>query len=885
MSATLSELLPVIRRHSQYAADMLDRCPDLLTEADLGALVADDLRCQASAVADIGDEADFRDALRYLRHRHMVRIIARDFGGLAGVEETLADTSDVAEALIQAACVWATRRAVEQWGTPMGQRSGLPQHLMVLGMGKLGGRELNFSSDIDLIFAFAEHGETVGNPRSLSNEEFFLKVGRMMNAALAATTAWGFVYRVDMRLRPFGESGQLAQSLESLDNYYRTHGRPWERHAMVKMRALTGQEEDIARLHAMVFPFVYRTYADFSMLDSLRDLKRMIAEDLTRQGRPDDLKLGVGGIREIEFIVQSYQLIHGGRDSALRGRSLLPMLAALAERRYLDPQDAARLKQSYLFLRRLENHVQMGFDQQTHCLPDDPGLRALLATGMGFADEAALLAALGEVRAEVSRQFDAVFQEEPVAAALPRDHGPQWQQHLHAFHTSKRVLTLSEIDRQRLDAVMPLLLAEISDVETLRRILQVLEAVLRRSVYLLLLKSSGQARQTLIRLCAASPWLTDILAASPALLDQMLNRAQLFALSGRQALIDEMNVQLGADPDDERLMTVIRHVKQAAVFKVAANDLINELPLMKVSDYLTWTAEAVVDVALDYIWRMARKRHGQPGGWDDESVPMLVVGFGKLGGLELNYASDLDMVFLSHDQLPPEDMSAGPHALEGAIYMTRLGQRLINVLSTTLISGVAYQVDSRLRPHGASGMLINSLGAFFRYERKQAWVWEHQALIRTRAIAGHPALKQQFEALRLEFLCQPRDEATLRNAVLEMRQKMYTHLDKSRDDAFDLKQGKGGIIDLEFLVQYLILRHAHQHPQVAHYSDNIRQLDSLAGAGVISQAENHQLRQAWLALRQLAHQAALAKSDGFCPPDQVQQWRGAIGAAWGRYLG
>ena len=887
-------------RHSAYVAGLAERDPALLADMGLAALDPVLLAEECRPVAAISGEDDFRRALRRLRHRHMARIVIRDFAGLAALDETLADTSDVADALIRTAHDWAYDHLRAQWGTPMGQRSGLPQTMIVLGMGKLGGRELNFSSDIDLIFAFPESGETQGGPRRISNEEFFVKLGRLMNASLTVTTDWGFVYRVDMRLRPFGASGQLAQSFDSLDNYYRTHGRPWERHAMVKARAITGRPDDIARLYAILTPFVYRSYADFSMLDALRQLKQMIADDLARNGQGTDLKLGKGGIRDVEFIVQCFQLIHGGRDHTLRGRSLLPMLAELGQRRYLDPAQGQQLARAYGFLRRLENHVQMWQDQQTHTLPDDPAQQHRLAQGMGYDAVPPFLSDLDATRRIVAQQFDAVFAAEPAAPAngwqqvwADPKHAPlpiacadpeHWREHLWAFQSTRRYGQQSAEDRQRLDDVIHLLLAEIHDLETLKRVLQVLEAVLRRSVYLVLLKSSAQARQTLIRLCAASPWLTDILAASPALLDQMLNSTQLFTLPDRAQLVAEMQIQLGAAPDDEHLMTVIRQVKQASVFKVAANDLINDLALMKVSDHLTWIAEAVVEVTLDRLWRNALARNGQPGGWDQPQPPFLVIGFGKLGGLELGYGSDLDMVFLSHDDLPATAMSTGPHPLEGAIYLTRLGQRLINVLSTTLISGAAYQVDSRLRPHGASGILINSLQGFFRYERQQAWVWEHQALIRTRAIAGHPQMQAQFERMRRDFLCQPRDRAVLRREILAMRQKMRTHLDRSKPDRFDLKQGTGGIIDLEFLVQFLILNHAHAAPHIAQYSDNIRQLASLAQAGIIGESDRTQLTQTYLALRRLAHQAALAKTEAFCPPETVASWRQIVQSAWKKHL-
>ena len=897
---TLKTALQIGCRQSAYVADHLARDPKLITAKDLKALDRDRLRNQCKAAAELADDAEFRRAIRLIRHHHMVRIAVRDFAKIAPLAETLADTSDVADALIAAAYAWAYAKIARVWGTPMGQHSGRPQEMIILGMGKLGGHELNFSSDIDLIFVFPEDGETEGGDRTIGNEEFFIKVGQAMNAALTATTELGFVYRVDMRLRPFGSAGQLAQSFDSVDYYYETHGRPWERHALVKARAVTGNPDDIDQLQSLLTPFIYRHYVDFSMLDSLRDLKRMISDDLVRKGRNTDLKLGAGGIRDIEFIVQAFQLIHGGRDVTLRGRSLMPMLTALGERRYLDQSAASDLLSAYEFLRRVENHVQMWEDQQTHCLPEDPGQLDILAQGLDFPDTARFLSYLNDLRSRVAEHFDAVFRETAPAAPsgwndlwndpqqgstptdLPQEN--QWREHLAAFKESRRFLTQTSEDRDRLDAVAPLLLDEIDDVETLRRVLQVLDSILRRSVYLVLLKASAPARSTLIKLCAASPWLTDTLAATPALLDQLLDPKQLFTLSSRDQLVAEMNGQLGAAPDEEHLMNVIRRIKQANVFKVAASDLAGDLPLMKVSDNLTWIAEAVVEVALDRLWRMALVKHGRPGGWTDDAPPFLIVGFGKMGGLELGYGSDLDVVFLSHDDLGPSLMSQGPHCLEGAIYVTRLGQKLITTLSTVMPSGVAYEVDTLLRPHGASGLLLNTLDGFFRYEQEQAWVWEHQALIRTRAIAGHPEMKARFERLRTDFLCQPRDAQMLKSEVLNMRQRMRGHLDRTTDDRFDIKQGVGGIIDLEFLVQYLILNHANAHPKLAAFSDNIRQLESLAQVGILTETERDRLSAAYLALRGLAHKAALAKTDADTPHDTVAPWREPILDAWRKYL-
>jgi glutamate-ammonia-ligase adenylyltransferase len=881
------------RRFSRYVDDQLDRRPGLLDADDLAPLNAQQLASRlARDLPEDAEEERFSHLLRLVRHRHMVRIAVRDLAGIAPLEETMADTSALADQLIGAAQRWAMARLVARYGLPMGEGSAKPQSMIVLGMGKLGGGELNFSSDIDLIFAFGEDGETQGGDSSISNGEFFAKLGQTMNNALAATTADGFVYRVDMRLRPFGKSGELAQSFASMEQYYQLHGRPWERHALVKARALTGGPEAVQQLDDILRPFVYRRYADFSMLDSLRDLKRMIVEDAERKGSDGDIKLGAGGIRDVEFIVQSFQLVHGGRDATLRERSLLKALRTLTARGYLGEEAGRDLEEGYIFLRAVENRLQMWNDEQTHSLPADPEQLRLLAESMGFSAPLAFKDRLGRHRTSIRDHFDQVLGATPPLRAAPEPAAPPptrpegWRRHLDAFAQSPAMQAQSATDRERLDAVLPLILDEIatsdvatSDVDCLERVLTVLTSVLRRSVYLVLLKESPSARALLVNLCAASPWAAATLAQTPDLLDQLIDPRQLFDLPGRAMVETELRLQTDQLRDDEDFLNALRNFKRAQVFKVAACDLTGRLPLMKVSDHLTWIAEAEVIVALDRINRKMEAAHGRPAGWEGEDVPYLIVAFGKLGGLELGYGSDLDMVFLSPD-LPAEDMSAGPHRLENAIYFTRMGQRLMSALNTQLASGVVYEVDTQLRPHGKSGMLVNTLDGFFDYERRQAWVWEHQALLRTRAIAGAPELMAKFETQRRDFLCLARDSKNLAREVLSMRARMQEHLDHSDADTFDIKQGRGGMIDVEFLVQYLCLRDAHDHPEVIVYSDNVRQLEALAQVGSLSNADAQTLTDAYKFWRGHSHRLALGEAETIMTQAEAKPWADKVLAIW-----
>lgn len=904
---TLQSAIDIASRFSLFVRQQLERYSDLLSESDLTSLSLEQMREQASAsLAWAQTDEQMMQALRQYRRKQMVRMAVRDLAGMAGVEETLADASAMGDVLVGLAYDWAYRQQSAKWGEPMGEHSSTAQTLIILGMGKLGGRELNYSSDIDLIFVFPEKGMTNSETKSISNDEFFTKVGQQVNQLLNNTTADGFVFRVDMMLRPFGSSGQLVHSFDAFEQYYQLHGRPWERYAMIKARAMTGKPEDIAELESMMRPFIYRRYVDFTMLSSLRDLKRMIALDVLKKGADRDVKLGDGGIREVEFIVQAFQLVHGGQDARLRGRSLLPMLQTLVERQHLTQEEMTTLKTAYLFLRAVENRLQMWADQQTHLLPTDSERLQLLAESMQFDTVDAFMAQLNQYRRYVSQQFEAVLGAEavdeqtewlavwqaPEIAPFPQSIAAEaeWRTLLVDITQSRKVAVLSNDARDRLTAVMPLILAELADrspeSEALKRVLLVIQAVLNRSAYLVLLRESQTARAQLVQLCAASPWLAKYLVEQPALLDQLLDERQLYAPLSKAALQEELAHQCVDVDDEERFMEVLRRFKHAQVFRVAASDLMGKLPLMKVSDYLTWIAEAIVAQALQYAWQLLVAKHGLPAGLRSDDIPMIVVGFGKLGGLELGYGSDLDMVYLSDPALDPQAMTDGVRPLDNTVLMARLGQKLSSLLSTNVMSGIAYEVDMQLRPHGASGALVPTLASFFRYEREQAWIWEHQALIRTRAIAGDATLISGFEQQRLAFLTQARDEATLKEAVLSMRLKMRAHLDKSGAEFMDIKQGEGGMIDIEFLVQYWVLLHGHQFPNVVRYSDNIRQVEGLVEAGVLDAETGEGLMKAYRFYRRLGHQYALAeKKLEAVPLEQVSDYRAKVMAVWQKVFG
>ncbi|MDX5411053.1 MAG: bifunctional [glutamate--ammonia ligase]-adenylyl-L-tyrosine phosphorylase/[glutamate--ammonia-ligase] adenylyltransferase [Thauera sp.] len=909
---------------SEFVARSCAREPallaDLLASGDLlGDYAPGELRAKTvQALAGVRDDAELGLALRRLRRREMVRIAWRDLAGWARVDEVLEDLSALADA-----CVAVALDTLHAWqcrddGTPK-TAAGDPQRLVVLGMGKLGARELNFSSDIDLIFAYPEPGQLRGR-RGISHEEFFTRLAQRLIQALNDNTAEGFVYRVDMRLRPYGDSGPLAMSFAALEDYYQSQGREWERYAMVKARPIAGDPAAIAELEALLRPFVYRRYLDFGAFEQLREMKALIQRELERRGLRQDIKLGPGGIREVEFIAQAFQLVRGGREPALRERSLLKVLAALVGLDLLPAFAAERLAEAYRFLRRVENRLQAWADEQTHQLPEDGAARLRLACMMGFADWAAFLKALDKHRRFVHGQFEQVFSapqadteakpaessfealwagtlddtaaHQLLAAAGCEDCGEVLRR-LDAFRDSAALRALGSRGRGRMDRLMPLLLGAISEVpeptRTFVRVLEVLEAIAGRSAYLALLVEHPMALSQLVQLCAASPWIAEQLARHPLLLDELLDPRQLYAPPGRADLERQLALRLGqiAADDLEQQMDALRQFQKAAMLRVAAADVMGATPLMRVSDHLTDLAEVVLNEVLALCWRHMVGRHGVPGGraeGRERPVGFVILAYGKLGGIELGYGSDLDLVFL-HDSHAGAPRSDGPKPLDNAVFFARLGQRIIHVLNTLTPAGVLYEVDMRLRPSGASGLLVTSLEAFADYQRSEAWTWEHQALVRARPVAGDAGLAEAFAAVRREVLGRPRDGATVQREVREMRERMRQELDQRDPERFDLKQGTGGIADIEFMVQYHVLRYAHEHPKLLVWSDNIRLLETLGAERLLASDEAGLLADAYRAYRKRVHELTLQELPAVVAAGEFAELRAQVGALWRRVMG
>lgn len=904
---------------SDFVAKTCVRYPAMLAElAERGRLQTE---CEPDYFAgqlvrmleNVDDDNALGVALRRFRRREMVRIAWRDLAGWAGLDETLRDLSALASACVDGALkrLYGWQRA--EYGVPMGEESGQPQQMVVLGMGKLGAGELNYSSDIDLIFAYPEEGKTEGGRLALSNGEYFVRLGRRLITALDQRTAEGYVFRVDMRLRPFGDTGPLAIGFDAMEDYYQVHGREWERYAMVKAAVIAGDVEAGAELMDILRPFVYRRYLDYGAFESLREMKEMIAREVRRKGMENNIKLGPGGIREVEFIGQAYQLIRGGRDRALQIRPIQKVLALLAQMDCLPGYVVNTLTQAYVFLRRAENRLQAMADRQTHILPKNDTDRQRLALAMGYEEwgafeselrdqmaavhdafEQVFVAPQREQAAEQGSEFDAVWNGSANAATaaelLQRRGYAQPEEALRVLQQLRQgaaFRSLSKRGHERLDRLMPLLLGAVAAADeparVLTRVVNLLEAIVRRTAYLALLVENPMALSQLVQLCAASPWVARHLARYPILLDELLDARSLYAPLDRAGLEAELNQSLvQLDDDLEQQMDALRHFKQANVLRVAAADVMGAFPLMMVSDHLTEIAEVVlgqvVRIAYDYLV----KRHGAPqcnAGADDCKPGFIVIGYGKLGGIELGYGSDLDLVFL-HDDKALGQSTAGDNSVDNSVFFARLGQRIIHIMTAHTPAGTLYEVDARLRPSGAAGMLVSNMEAFSSYQQNEAWTWEHQALVRARVVAGDAALAERFLAIRKQVLSRRRDPAGLRREVREMREKMRAKLAKKQPGMFDLKQDPGGIADIEFIVQYAVLRWAHAHPALLQWTDNVRLLQTLSDEGLLDVQDARLLADAYRAYRAEVHRVALQEREAVVDEAPFADWRQGVTRIW-----
>lgn len=859
---------------SDFAYASFLRTPELLGQ-ELVQLMGDPRYADARAgtLRATTSPAELRTALRRFREREALRLIWRDVNGLDDVETTLLGSSMLARVAIDVALAGAEREVAARHGI-VRDASGRPQRLVVLGFGKLGGDELNFSSDVDLAFAYAEPGDSDG-ARPLAAEEYFARIGRALVALLADRDADGYVFRVDLRLRPYGNAGRIALSFAAMEQYYQREGRDWERYAWIKARPVAGDRVAGARLLELLRPFVYRRYLDYTAFAGLREMKALIDAEVARQDLAGNLKLGPGGIREIEFVVQLAQMIRGGREPTLRASGLLAALAACEQRGIIAAASARRLRESYRFLRRVENRVQMFADAQTHELPADPSARERIAWALDYPGVDALEADIARHRGVVAEEYAAALAPEPPRAESRSevDWTLLWQQAgagivdaealakggfadgaaaasaLSKVLDSAGVRTFSARARGRFDRVMPRLLAvaarQSEPMTCLERMLQLVQAIARRSAYLALLDERPAALARVAGVFAASAFLAERVVAHPLLLDDLFDDRDVVDIPDRGAVTGEIDRRLGADPavDTGIVLETVQEERQSARFRIGLAVLGGHIDAVAATRALTGVAEAALATVLATAARDLAAVHGVFPGRASALDGFAVIGYGSFGGESLGFDSDLDLVFV-HDGTPADAESSGERPLDPARYYARLAQRVVHLLESRTRSGPLYEVDMRLRPDGSKGLLVTSLEAYAGYQRERAWTWEQQALVRARAIAGDPAVCRAFAKVRSGLLMRPRDQATVVTDLVSMRSRWRRERDRSDAGRIDLKQGLGGLVDIGFLLQGLVLLHAADHQGLCGSTNDGGLIGIASACGLLDPGQHGRLAEA-----------------------------------------
>jgi len=910
---------------SSFVADNCIRTPRLL----IGLIDAGDLQSTydptiyaerlSQDLTGVEDDIDLARVLRMHRRREMVRIAWRDLAGWADLSETATALSAFADACLDQSVSFLHRRLCDELGTPVDSR-GQQQRLVVVAMGKLGAAELNFSSDIDLVFAYPEPGTTRGGKASVSNEEFFSRLCRRLVHVIGAPSPDGIVFRVDLRLRPNGENGPLVMDFDNMEEYYQRQGREWERYAWIRARIAAGDQAAGERLLDTLRPFVYRRYLDYSAFEALREMKAMIVLEVRQKRIGNNIKIGAGGIREIEFFGQTFQLIRGGVAPELQARQILTVLDVLHGKKTISQQTRDELAEAYTFFRNTEHHLQEASDQQTHTLPSGERERLQLAISMDFETWESYLRRIKDHRAHVEAHFGGLLSvpedrqagewswDEATGGIWPNladtdrcvalltslgfDQGEEVLGLLRHLESDPATRSLSTTGRSRLARLMPLVMKEAvtspHPIPVLNRILNLLQTIQQRTNYLSLLLENPSALTHLVSLAEASPWIVSFLSRHPVLLDELLDPRTLYTPPEKADFDKEIRHDLSLVPRDdlEYQIEQLCIFKQVNVLRIAAADVTGALPLMRTSDHLTELAETVISQVLDLSWHHLCSRHGKPTSASDPGSGgrgFAVIAYGKLGGIELGYGSDLDLVFVHSGRQGQTDGTKRP--IENALFYSRLGQRIIHVLTAHTRAGRIYETDVRLRPSGDSGVLVSHIDGYKSYQMTEAWTWEHQALIRARAICGDARLCADFEEIRLCVLTQTRDMDQLRKDVGDMRERMRRESRIAQENAFDVKQEIGGMVDIEFIVQFLVLMNARRHPSLTRWTDNVRLLESLSEADIIDGGTAQTLRIAYLAYRSAAHRLSLQERPAAVPLDEFTDHRREIARIWRDVVG
>jgi len=868
-------------------------------------------------LSDITDEAALNRNLRSFRRREMLRIAFRDLCGWSDLVETVTDLSTMADTCLEQTTAILTRWLSNRYGAPTAE-DGSRQELVVLGLGKLGAGELNFSSDIDLIFTYPAAGRTTGSAQSLSNDDFFTRLGRRLIKVLSQRTDDGIVFRTDLRLRPYGENGPLVMHFDAMENYYQEQGREWERYALIRARVVAGNQKAGQQLLKQLNPFIYRRYLDYGAFDSLREMKQMISLEVQRKGMKNNIKLGWGGIREIEFFGHMFQLIRGGVSPALQERSIHKVLRILVRENHIPPDVGDELTAAYTFLRDTEHRLQEFGDQQTHDLPSEPADQARLAAAMGFRETKAFMQQLEKYRNSVHLHFQMLLeakdtkteiqsidkqllgtwqglvsdtQAETVLEEIGFEQPPEALRLLHYLSGTLGADQIGSKGQQRLDKLIPLVLKTAGGAnkpeQVLSRIFDLLKSIGGRISYFALLLENPDTLTHLVQLTEASPWIASFLALHPLLLDELLDPRTLYRPPDIEQIKKDLRRRMRGSLADD----LEHQIEQMCVFKevnelrVAAADVTGALPLMRVSDHLSGIAETVLAAVVQIAYAHLLAKHGRPRcelSAKKGDSGFAVIAYGKLGGLELGYGSDLDLVFLHSGR--NEKTKNRQQPIDSAQFYNRLGQRVIHILTAHTPAGKLYEIDMRLRPSGGGGVLVSHAEGFRDYQQNQAWTWEHQALIKARPILGDPLLIDHFTKTRAAVLARQREKHKLQQEVVRMRNRMRQELLKPEGGMFDLKQDTGGMVDIEFLVQYLVLLKSHEFPALLRWTDNVRLIQTLISTGAIDEYTAHILKHAYLIYRAAAHQASLQEKPARAPEEKFSHLRNRVERIWNAFL-
>jgi len=869
-----------------------------------------------SNLIDVKDDEQLSMKLRRFRRYHMVRIAWRDLAGWAKLSETMDDLSALADACIDQAVFFLYQWQCLKYGIPTAH-DGSQQRLVVFGMGKLGGQELNFSSDVDLIFAYPKTGITKGGMESINNEEFFVRLCRQLIKTIGGNTPDGVVFRVDMDLRPYGESGPVVMSFDAIEAYCQDQGREWERYAWIKARVVAGDKDAGETLLKNLRPFVFRRYLDFGVFESLRQMKQKISLEVKRKEMTNNIKIGYGGIREVEFFGQIFQLIRGGITPLLQERCIQKTLKVLANENYISKKVSDDLTMAYIFLRNTEHRLQEFLDQQTHIIPSDFIAKTRLAASMGFDTPEAFDDRLEQHRRVVHSHFDKLLEAKDSEAIDERNKEIKtgleaiWENLLEDKKRQKILFaagyenvdevegllehlrnhpatrSLSSEGRQRLDRLMPLILKEIGRSENpivvLNRIVDLIKTIEQRTNYLALLLENPTAIVHMVNLVSASPWIVSFLSRHPVLLDELLDPRTLYRPPEKPELEKEIRkrLDLASNQDFEHQIQELCIFKQVNTLRVAAADVTGALTLMRTSDHLTEIAETVLHEVVELSWNHLVEKHGAPTCQMDGMEigrGFSVIAYGKLGGIELGYGSDLDMVFL-HSGTEGQTYG-GRHPIDNQQFFARLGQRVIHILTAHTAVGKLYEPDMRLRPSGSSGILVSHIEGFKDYQTNKAWTWEHQALIKARPISGDINMAKRFEQIRNEVLARPRIKVQLKKDIIDMRERMRKELSSPDPKLFDLKQDTGGIVDIEFLVQYLVLLRSCEYKELLKWTDIVRLLETLKETGIINDQFAHILKVTYLTYRSAVHQFSLQEKPAKVPETKFRGMRENVGQIW-----